>query len=96
MRPDLSHLIRPDARDLPELELAYKICDLTFYYKQRFRHMEDLEEIRSAKQGITDMIMQILEEQKLPSKRCKYCGRPLPWNYRYNMCERCHKKHRWR
>lgn len=96
VRPDLSHLIRPDARDLPELELAYKICDLTFYYKQRFRHMEDLEEIRSAKQGISDMIMQILEEQKLPSKRCKYCGRPLPWNYRYNMCERCHKKHRWR
>ncbi len=42
------------------------------------------------------MIMRILEEQKLPAKHCKYCGRPLPWNYRYGMCERCHKKHRWR
>ena len=96
VRPNLENFVDPKARDLPELELAYKVCDLTFYYDQRFSHTEDLEEITETKQEISDMIMRILEEQKLPAKHCKYCGRPLPWNYRYGMCERCHKKHRWR
>ncbi len=96
IRPDVEGFVNPTARDLPDLELAYKICDLAFYYKQRFRHPDDLEEIADTKQQISDKIMTILEEQKLPSKRCKYCGRPLPWNYRYNMCERCFKKRRWR
>ncbi len=96
IKPDLSTYKEPKARYLPELELAYKICDLAFYYNQRFGHDMDLDEIRDTKQEISEKIMRILEEQKLPAKRCRYCGRPLSWNYRYNMCEHCFKKHRWR
>ena len=96
VKPKLETFHDPDASDLPELELSYKICDLTFYYDQRFGHTDDFAEIADTKRQISEMIMKILEKQKLPAKVCAYCGRPLPWNYRYTMCENCHRRRRWR
>ena len=94
--PNLSNFETRGAADLPSLELAYKVCDLAYYYMQRFDHTEELDDIVEVKRRISDLIMEILDKQKLPSKLCRYCGKPLPWNYRYNMCQKCFRKRRWR
>lgn len=34
----------------------------------------------------------LLEKIKEMGNKCKYCKKPLPWDYVYNMCEKCHDK----
>lgn len=76
--------------NLNTMEQAYKICDLLYNYFTRFDHVEEVKELLTLKKELSGKIMQELSEHKLQSKKCKYCGKVLPWNYPYGMCSNCH------
>ncbi len=78
------------ASDLPALEEDFHVCDLLYSYLDRFDHPEGIPEILAAKEKLSLAIMKILEKQELTGRRCRECGRPLPWNYPFGVCERCH------
>ena len=80
----------PGASDLPQLEESFHVCDLLYAYLDRFDHPDGIPEILRAKEQLSLTIMKILEKQELTGRRCKECGRPLPWNARYGICDRCH------
>ena len=79
-----------NASDLPELEEEFHVCDLLYAYMDRFDHPEGIPELLSVKEKLSLAIMKILEKQELTGRRCRECGRPLPWNYPFGVCERCH------
>ena len=79
-----------NASDLPMLEEAFHVCDLLYGYMDRFEHPEGIPEVLKAKEKLSLAIMKILEKQELAGRRCRECGRPLPWNYMFGVCERCH------
>lgn len=84
----------PNKVDLQDLEYAYKVCDLLYYYLERFGNDDELPAVREEKRVISEGITELLEKQQLPENRCKRCGRRLPWNYRYRVCESCHLRSR--
>lgn len=84
----------PKKIELQDLEYGYKVCDLIYYYLERFGNDDELPEVREEKRIISEGITELLEKQQLPENRCKSCGRRLPWNYRYRVCESCHLRGR--
>lgn len=79
-----------DGSNLTEMEQAYKICDLLYNYDRRFEHSEDIKAILKLKKDLSHRIMKQLSAKSLQPRRCKYCGKTLPWNYPYGICEECH------
>ena len=51
-----------------------------------------LEEIQRRKDLISQGIIHILSTQKLQARKCKTCGRNLPWNWPYTMCDGCFRR----
>ena len=86
------HFIKRIREDLDDLEQQFKLCDLLYSYCDKFDHDEFVEEIIRRKNMISDEIIRVLAKQKLKPRTCKYCGKVIPWNYRYGVCERCFKK----
>ena len=78
--------------DIRELESCSEECDLLYNFDRKFNGGKLNEEIRAVRTEVSRRIMQILSMQKLEGKTCKYCGRPLPWNYEYSMCGTCFGK----
>lgn len=78
--------------ELDELEQQFKICDLLYSYCDKFVHDEFVEEIMRRKMRISKEIIRVLAKQKLKPRACKYCGKAIPWNYRYGICDACYKK----
>lgn len=78
------------ARDLPDMEEEFHVCDLLYSYLDRFDHPLGVPEILRTKEKLSTAMMKILEKQELTGRRCKECGRQLPWNARYGVCDRCH------
>ena len=85
---------KTDAAYMNILEHDYRICDLLYSYMDKFHRNEDFSDIISTKKRISEQIMKILAKQKLISRKCKVCGRILPWNYSYAICEKCHFERR--
>ena len=82
-----------NAENLDRLEYAYKYCDLYFSYGFKFGFLEGEETtIMETKEEIAHLMMEILKKNRLSGRKCKYCGRPLAWNYPYGMCNACHRK----
>ena len=91
---EYQHVPRPIAANLPDLEFLYEKCDLIYYFCRTFHHEDCMPNLEEARREICQNIMKILAEQKLPGKRCRSCGKELPWNYPYGLCEDCHEKQR--
>ena len=94
--PEYSYIPRPISANLPDLEFLYEKCDLIYYFCRAFRHEDCMPRLEEARKEICQNIMKILAEMKLPGKRCKKCGKPLPWNYPYGYCEDCFSQGVWR
>ena len=84
-----AYTLRGKGRTLQDLEELYSVCDLVYYYDRVFDHPEELEDVSETRYKICGMIMEILKKQSLPGKRCRRCGKILPWNYPYGVCEEC-------
>ena len=80
---------------LDRLEEDYTLCDLYYNYARRFLENPEkiLEEIQLRKDLISSGIIHILSTQKLMTRTCRRCGRHLPWNWPYTVCDHCHKTH---
>ncbi len=85
-----------DIQQLDELEADYRRCDLYYNYARLFIAEPDdlLEEIQKRKSLISQGIIHILSTQKLKQKACRSCGRALPWNWPYPLCDACHRQQR--
>ena len=76
-------------QDLDKLESDYRLCDLCYNYARRFLDNPEklLEAIQLRKDLISEGITHILSTQKLLIRSCEKCGRRLPWNWPYKICE---------
>ncbi len=78
-----------DEASLEELERLYSTCDLLFRYAKKFDHPDYLDRITENKRLISERIIKILNQQHLPVRKCSRCGCQVPWNYPYNLCDKC-------
>ena len=78
---------------LDRLEADYRLCDLCYNYARRFlEEPEDLlRTIQQRKDLISSGIIHVLSTQKLQGRRCGNCGRRLPWNWPYSICDHCYQ-----
>lgn len=76
--------------ELNDLEEEYKKLDLLYNLFRKAEKKEFLPDILKKKKDFSCKISKILTAQALKPRKCKFCGKPLPWNYPYGMCENCH------
>lgn len=83
-------------RELDSMEQQYRICDLFANYIRLFMHKrDDLRSIIEERKALlSKAIMKVLAGKKLRGKVCRRCGRVIPWNYPFSMCEKCFQKER--
>lgn len=82
----------PNNVPLDRLEHRYKICDLVYYFANKFWKNKDIiDEITEAKSKISKLTMAALDRKAIKGKMCKQCGHKLPWNYAYKICQDCYK-----
>lgn len=77
--------------DLHELEESYRVCDMFFYYDEKFNNSLEYKHIMEEKSRIFNAIIEILDKNELPKRKCRKCGKPLAWNFRYSICDKCHR-----
>jgi len=72
------------------LEQQHRVLDLYFSLARKFQPQEStLDLIMEKKRACSERIMKVLEREGFKEKRCRSCGRMLPWNYPYGICGRC-------
>lgn len=82
----------PDEDDsLDYLEKAFRICDLLYHYADSFIGSggNELYDISARKNQISAVIMEKLSSERLSLRRCRRCGRVLPFASRSDLCNRC-------
>ena len=84
----------PKSKKMEVLESAYHFCDLLYNYCSKFDE-EDCGKVMERKKEISEKIIEILQTSEFSKRKCKYCGKTLPWNYPYSMCEKCYHNRRW-
>jgi ATP-dependent RNA helicase SUPV3L1/SUV3 len=92
----LPELIDPESCTvamLDRLEGDYRLCDLCYNYARRFLENADalLQTIQQRKDLISSGIIHVLSTQKLPGRKCRLCGKRLPWDWPYAVCDPCHR-----
>ena len=48
------------------------------------------ELIRKKKKEVSDTLTEVLKTKQLKRRQCLDCGRALPYNYQYGICESCY------
>ena len=76
---------------LDVLEVQFKACDMLYHYIEAFTagHTEDLRAVLMRKNEISARIMELLSRQRLAMKRCRICGKELPFRHKFGVCEEC-------
>lgn len=77
--------------DLHELENAYRVCDMIYYYNEKFENSLESLCVIKEKDTISKAMIKWLDEHEFPKRRCSICGKPLLWNYQHDICEKCYK-----
>lgn len=77
---------------LLKYESYYKKLDLYYQLSMRLGKLVDNEWLEEEREKTQDKIMQLLAKDKHEYiLRCKYCGRVLPVDSMYRVCERCRR-----
>ena len=81
---------------LDELEERYRVLDLYYHLARKFQPLEStLSMITEKRNRCSEAIMQILDKRAYQKRRCRSCGRELPWDYEYGLCQSCYQdRHR--
>ena len=76
---------------LDALEVRFKACDMLYHYIETFTaaHTEDLRTVLMRKNEISARIMELLSRQRLSMKKCRICGKELPFRHKFGVCEEC-------
>ena len=87
-------LKKPSTTDaIDALEQQHRILDLYFNLARKFQPLEStLDLIMEKKRICSKRIMKVLETRGFKERRCRSCGRTLPWNHPYGLCPKCHEK----
>ena len=81
-----------ETKNIDELESDYKTLDLIYGFALRYEP-QSVTECIQAKNRISEQIIHLLSGRNYLQKKCRYCGKPLPWSFGYPMCEECYRKH---
>lgn len=76
--------------NMEQLEELYLVYDLLYAYLRKFRHVKRMNEIIRHKRECSAKIIELLKTQKLETRKCKFCGCDLSWNYPYSSCLDCY------
>lgn len=96
MTEDMDIVDGKNSGALRKLEQQHMVLDLYYNIARKFRPSEAACALIMDKKRIcSERIIKILEKQKLRGKTCSRCGRMLPWNYPYGMCESCYRNRRY-
>lgn len=87
----ITHIYHPESKSLEDLEHQHSYLDLLYNYCDRFDE-KWCDDIMQKKEKISEMIMEILKAQVYQKRTCKHCGKKLPWNSKYTMCNKCHDR----
>lgn len=79
---------------IKELEGLYQKYDLIHNFVRLFGMPDTREEqkelIRKKKKEVSDTLTKVLKTKQLKRRQCPDCGRALPYNYQYGICESCY------
>lgn len=77
--------------NLEYLETSYASLDLYYSFSKNFEYDFDNDLLKDLKEKISSRINKLLVDNiKNNLVRCKRCGKRLPWNSKYSICEECH------
>jgi len=76
-------------KELGELEAMFHVWDVYSQFGRVFGLEPMKEKAAEVKLLISSAIIEKLREGSKEKKCCKKCGRPLPWNYKFAVCEFC-------
>ena len=81
--------------DLYDLESYYKMLDLYFQFSRKVGLPVQMENLAAERHQTEAEISRILKmECSSYSRKCTICGRELPWDYSFSICERCFERGR--
>ena len=90
---DIAMLVPVLQKDLSleKLETLSRQLDLLFSFARTCGKNDDklLDEIRTLKDETADMIILRLKRKNFV-RRCTHCGKVLPWDFPYSVCNKCH------
>ncbi len=76
---------------LEGLESYYKQLDLYTQFSARMNWMIDREEVAVNREWAQHEINELLKENKDQfEKKCRICGKVLPWDYAFPVCQDCY------
>ncbi len=72
-------------------ETFYKLLDLYYQFSVRMGKEMDLKRLGQEREKTEDTIMRYLsKDKKNYIRKCQYCGKPLPFDSAFGVCESCH------
>lgn len=80
-------------RTLEELELTYKAIGLHLLFLYRLDRRTEAVYWERVREQISDKVHDRLKtDVKKMSKKCRSCGRKLPWDLKFQICDECHER----
>ncbi len=80
---------------LDDLELYFKRLELYYSFSKTFQYDYDETWLRAEKMVTSDRINRLLtSDLEKCGPRCRICGRPLPVDSPFGVCERCFRRQR--
>ncbi|MGG5252406.1 helicase-related protein, partial [Neobacillus sp. SM06] len=78
-------------RSLEDLEHTYKAIGLHLLFLYRLEKRTEAVYWERLREEISDQVHEALKKDlKSFSKKCKQCGKALPWDHAYTICNSCH------
>jgi ATP-dependent RNA helicase SUPV3L1/SUV3 len=87
-----------DTEGLESCELMIRCADIYLWLAQRrefAKYGPEEEMVRDERRRLSGILDDALVARIDTARRCRSCGRPLPTQYRYNICDRCHRDRRY-
>ena len=86
--------------ELNDLETYYRKLDLYFQFSRKTQLSIKQEELSAAKKETVERINKILSENSITfGRKCNRCGRQLPFDYEFGICQKCftaQKRRNWK
>lgn len=80
------------SRNLEELELSYKSIGLNLLFLYRLDRRTEAVYWERVREELSDKVHERLKtDVKNLSKKCKRCGKKLPWEHKFPICDACHE-----
>jgi hypothetical protein len=86
------------SENLEAYELVIRCADIYLWLGQRrefSKYAPDEEMVRHERHQLSEILDDALAARLDTNRRCRSCGRPLPLQSRYNICDRCYRERRY-